>query len=195
MSIFDLLFLLLFLTSLIVLAWTAVTALRGRRPAAARRLRILGAGLAGYMLVVLLVGAVTPPRELPLGTPQCSDDWCITVVGADGNATGPTGRQVDVTFELASRARRVSQRERFVSVYLRDSSGHRYDPAPAGDQPPFDTLLAPYATIATHRSFRVPETADGLGVVVTREGDFAFPRCCIIGEGPLAKPAVTPLGR
>jgi len=36
---------------------------------------------------------------------------------------------------------------------------------PSADEPPFDRRLDPG------------------GVVIGREGDFAFPRCCILGEG------------
>lgn len=100
---------------------------------------------------------------------------------------------MDVEFEISSRARRITQRERFVAVYLRDGDGHRCDPTGAADQPPFDTPLRPRQSLSTHRIFVVPDDVHVLGVVVTREGDLAFPRCCVIGEGPLHKPPLTPL--
>jgi hypothetical protein len=193
MTPFDLLFILVFLTSVFLLGWIAVAAVRGRRAVAARTLRFLASGLAGYMIVVLLVGLATPQQKLPPGQAQCSDDWCIAVTHVSAEPGTPPDRRVDVEFTLSSRARRITQRERFVTVYLRDSDGHRYDPAQSADQPPFDVLLGPGQSLSTHRLFVVPDDVHDLGVVVTREGDLAFPRCCIIGEGPLHKPPITPL--
>ena len=191
MTPFDLVFILVFLTTVFLLGRIAGAAVRGRRTVAARRLRFLAAGLAGYMIVVLLVGFVTPRRVVPLGQPQCSDDWCIAVTHASTQSGRSAARRVDVEFDISSRARRITQRERFVTVYLRDRDGHRYDPAPSADQPPFDVPLGPGQHLSTHRIFVVPDDVHDLGVVVTREGDLAFPRCCIIGDGPLHKPPIT----
>lgn len=193
MTLRDLVFILVFLTSVVLLGRAGVAALRGRGAIATRRLRALFLGLAGYMLVVLVVGAATPRRVLPVGQAQCSDDWCIAVLHATATPLAQAQRRVDVEYRLSSRARRVTQRERFVAVYLQDSEGHRYDPAPSAEQPPFDIPLGPGQSLSTHRVFIVPESAQHLGAVVTREGDFAFPRCCIIGEGPLHKLPLTPL--
>jgi hypothetical protein len=193
MTPFDLVFILVFLTTVLLLGRIAIAAVRGRRAVATRRVLFLVAGLAGYLIVVLLVGLVTPRREVPLGRPQCSDDWCIAVTHASAAPGGRAERRVDVEFQVSSRARRIAQRERFVTVYLRDTAGHRYDPAQSADQPPFDTLLRPGQSLSTHRIFVVPHDVHDLSVVVTREGDLAFPRCCIIGDGPLHKPPVTPL--
>jgi hypothetical protein len=98
-----------------------------------------------------------------------------------------------VAFRVSSRARRVTQRERFVVVYLRDARGSRYDPDPAPDQPPFDVSLAPGEKVLTKRVFRVPRNARGLGVIVTRAGDVPFPRCCIIGTGIFHKEPIVAL--
>jgi hypothetical protein len=105
MTLKDLVFILVFLTSLGFLGGAAVAAIRGRRAVAAQRLRRLFTGLAAYMAVVLLVGIVTPQRTLSLGDPQCSDDWCIAVTGAASTPLAPAQRRVDVEFRLASRAR------------------------------------------------------------------------------------------
>jgi hypothetical protein len=179
MTLFDLLFLVLLFTGLAVLVSCLVSALRGRRAQAGRRLRTLGGAALVYMAIVAGVSLVTPRRVLAVGEDQCSDDWCIAVLGA--SRTGDS--TLTVAFRLASRARRVTQRERFVVVYLRDSDGRRYDPDPAPNQPPFDVALAPGASLNTTRVFRGPRTPRGLGVIVTRAGDVPFPRCCIIGTG------------
>ncbi len=189
MTLFDLLFMLLFLTAVGVLVSCLVSARRGQGAQAGRRLRTLGVAVLFYLAVVAGVSLLTPRRVFAVGEDQCSDDWCIAVQGA--SRTGDSA--LAVTFRIASRALRVTQRERFVVVYLRDSGGRRYDPDPAPGQPPFDTELGPGAFVGTQRVFHVPPHAAGLGVIVTRAGDVPFPRCCIIGTGLFHKDPVVPV--
>jgi len=186
---FDVVFILLFLTAVAVLVSALVTALRGHRAAALRRLRTLALATLAYMAIVAVTSLLARRAEFAVGERQCSDDWCIAVSDA-----GPlSDTTIRVTFQLSSRARRVTQRERFVVAYLRDSAGHRYDPDPAPDQQPFDVPLGPGESVGTERVFRVSRNAHGLGVVVTREGDVPFPRCCIIGTGIFHKDAIVAL--
>lgn len=182
MTLFDLVFLVVVLTTLASLCSAAVTAARGTRRTAFRHLRRLALGLAAYMGLVTLVSLVMPRGVVALGEDQCSDDWCIAVVSASYAPHGPDTR-VDVRFRLISRARRASQRERFVVAYLVDPAGHRYDAQPVAGGVPFDTLLGPGEALVATRSFYAPPATE-LEVVVAREGDLAFPRCCIIGQGP-----------
>ena len=189
MTLFDLLFILLFLAALAVLVSCLVSALRGRKASAGRRLRTLGVAVLFYMAVVAGVSLLSPRRVFAVGEDQCSDDWCIAVQGA----TRSGDNAITVTFRIASRARRVTQRERFVVVYLRDSGGRRYNPDPAPGQPAFDVELGPGAFVNTQRVFDVPRQAAGLGVVVTRAGDIPFPRCCIIGTGLFHKDPIVPI--
>lgn len=189
MTLFDLLFIVLFLTALGVLAAALIAALRGRPDRALRRLRRLGLGALLYMIVVTVVSVFSPRRVVALGEDQCSDDWCIAVTDIARTGTGAFDTY-KVAFRLSSRARRVTQRERFVVAYMRDSAGERYDASPGQGEPPFDASLAAGASILTSRSFAVRAHAVGLGVVVAREGGFGFPRCCIIGEGLFHKPPI-----
>lgn len=186
MTLFDLLFIVLFLTAVCVLVSCLVSVLRGRAAQAGRRLRTLGVAVLFYMAIVVGVSLLAPRRVVAVSEDQCSDDWCIAVLGA--TRTGDSA--VAVGFRIASRARRVTQRERFVVVYLRDSDGRRYDPDPAPGQPPFDVELGPGAVVGTQRVFHVPPHAAGLGIVFTRAGDIPFPRCCIIGTGLFHKDPV-----
>lgn len=189
MTLFDLLFILLFLTALFVLVSCLVSAWRGQRAQAARRLRALALTTLAYMAIVAAVSLVMPRAKVAVGDNQCSDDWCIAV----DDARQLTDSSAVVTFRLSSRARRVTQRERFVVVYVRDSGGRHFNPDPAPDQPPFDVALAPGASVLTQRVFRVLRNTRGLGVIVTREGDVPFPRCCIIGTGIFHKDPIVPL--
>ncbi len=167
MTVFDLLFVILFLVSLGTLIAAAVSALRGRRGRAVVLLRRLGVVLALYFCAVILVSALSPQRFSAIGVDQCSDDWCIAVQSVRRD-TASTGIRYEVTFRLASRARRVAQRERFVAVYLLDERGRRYAPATdASDTTqvpaPFDTLLQPEETVTTIRRFLVPTDAKSGG--------------------------------
>ena len=180
MTLFDLLFIALFLTAAVTLLVAAGSALLGRLAKAGRILRRLGLGVLAYMLLVVAASLATPRRFLGIGEDQCSDDWCIAVAGlAQAPAAG--GTRYDVTFRLRSRARRVPQRERNVVVYLRDQAGRRYDAGEEESGPPFDVVLQPGETAATTRSFVLPAGAQDVGVVVSR-GGVPFPSCCIIGD-------------
>ena len=182
-------FILLFLTAVGVLVSALVTAVRGNRAAALRRLRTLALATLAYLAIVAVTSLLAPRAEFAVGERQCSDDWCIAV----SDARSPSDTTILVFFQLTSRARRVTQRERFVVTYLLDSASLRYDPDPAPDQPPFDVPLGPGESVATKRLFRVSRNARGLGVVVTREGDIPFPRCCIIGTGIFHKDPIVVL--
>jgi hypothetical protein len=189
MSPFDLLFIVLFLTALGVLAAALIAALRGRPDRALGRLRKLGVGALLYMIVVTVVSVFSPRHVMALGEDQCADDWCIAVTDIARTGTGARDTY-KVAFRLSSRARRVTQRERFVVVYMRDSAGQRYEATPGLGEPPFDASLTAGESILTSRTFEVPAHAAGLGVVVAREGGFGFPGCCILGEGLFHKPPI-----
>jgi len=137
---------------------------------------------AVYLVIVAAVGIGTPQRYAARGEPQCSDDWCITVVDVERQRRDASVRYI-VSFELSSRARGVPQRERMVVAYLRDAAGGRYDAEPDAAAVPFDTLLAPGQHVPAQRVFVVPIGAVILGLVFTHEGTGAwFPACCIIGD-------------
>ncbi len=192
MSLFDLLFIVLFLTAVALLLGAAVAALTGRGDRALRTLRRLGVGVIVYMAVVAGVSLLSSRRVVGKGADQCSDDWCIAVLDATPTP-GAAGVTYRVRFRISSRARRVTQRERFVVVYLRDHDGRRFDPGPSDGQAPFDASLSPGESVVTTRTFNLPPSATGLGVVVSREGGLPFPGCCIIGEGLFHKAPIVPV--
>jgi len=194
MTIFDLLFVLVFLGGLVSLVVAAILALRGRQPRARRIVRRLGIVVALYVGALLVVSALSPQRVVAVGEDQCSDDWCISVQWVRRDTTR-TDIELTIGFRLSSRAGRISQRERFVAAYLRDDQGHRYDPLVQSNAVPFDTLLAPHQSIMATRRFVVPAHAGPVGLVITREGGGWFPRCCIIAEerSLLHRPAVVRL--
>ncbi len=182
MTPFDLLFLALALGALVTLAAAAMAALRGRRARALALLGRLGIAAAAYFTVVLGVSLAAPPRRLQLGEDRCADDWCVAVTGVRRERAGAE-QQYQVRLRLSSRARGISQRERFVAVYLRDRNGRRYDPLPEPGAVPFDTLLRPGESVEAMRRFRVPAGVVVQGLVIAREGlGGRIPACCIIGD-------------
>jgi hypothetical protein len=178
--LFDLVFLVAFLTAVVAGIVAIVAALRGRRLRAAAIARRLTIGIVAYFVVLIVVAILSPRRSMPLGQAQCSDDWCITPDSAQRIAQ-PSGVTYEIGFRLSSRARRVAQRERFVVAYLQTADGRRID-ALQDSGVPFDTLLQPEQTIRATRRFVVTPSAGAVGLVVAREGGLRFPGCCIIGD-------------
>jgi hypothetical protein len=190
MSIFDLLFLGLFLTSVITLLTAAVLAIRKQRSRAVRTLRNYAICFAIYMSVVFVVALATPQRVYAVGEDRCFDDWCIAVEAAD-RAPAPAGVLYTVTLRLSSHAGRVSQREKGVRVYLTDGQGRRFNPTPDPAATPLDVLLEPGQAVRTKRVFLVPADAHDVGLTLSHEGPGWF----IIGDdgNPLHKHAVVRL--
>ena len=194
MTVSDLVFLLVFVSSIAMLVGAAIAFARGRRARAGILARRLAVIVGAYIVVVIVVGLASPQRFAPLGAEQCSDDWCIV---ADSVRRDTTSAAVAYTveFRLVSRARGVAQREQFVVAYVRTGDGRRIDASPDHAAVPFDTLLRAGETIRATRRFVVPLAARGAGLIVAREGGFAFPRCCIIGndDSMFHKPTVVRL--
>jgi len=181
MTIFDLLFIVLFLGAAGTLVAAAVEMLRGRRAHAWAIFWRLAVCAAAYIGSVYLSAALARRVVLRVGDPQCNDDWCIAV---DGAKTTPHDNHVayDVSLRIFSRARRVAMRDNGAAdVYLVDSAGRRYDPIPRGTEIPLNTLLQAGESVATARFFDLPADARGLGLIVERRG-FPGPVCLIIGE-------------
>jgi len=187
MSIFDLVFIVLFLASVVTLLTAAVLALRGHRSRAVRTLRNYAICFAIYMTVVFIVALATPQRVYTVGEDRCFDDWCIAVEAAD-RSPAPEGILYTVTLRMSSQARRVNQREKGLRVYLIDDRGRRFDPRPDPAATPFDVMLAPGQAVRTKRVFLVPPDAHEVGLALSHEG----PGWLIIGEdgNPLHKRAV-----
>jgi len=169
MNIFDLLFIAVFFTSVVTTLTAAVVAIRGRGVRALRILKAYGICVGIYLGIVALTSVILPRRVVNVGEPVCFDDWCISVENVNRTPVRPG---ISVTLRLSSRARRASQRENGVVVYLTDNRGQRYDPIPEKSDIPFNVMLEPQESIAATRAFEVPPEAHELGVVITHEGGF-----------------------
>ena len=172
MSIFDLLFLTVALVTLLTLLATAWLAVRGQFRRAAGLMTVLLAGAAIYMGAVVLVSLILPRRVLNTGDEECFDDWCIGVARWQRRAAADSGVGYEVDLRLRSRARRVFQREKNLSVYLTDKRRRRYNPAPKEQAEPIDVLLGPGQSVFVRRECRIPAVATDVGLVAAHEGGF-----------------------
>lgn len=178
MTLFDLLFAVVFLASVLALLAAGVAAARSRRR---RALGILGGWAAGfgiYLAAVIAVSLASPRRVVPLREPQCFDDWCISV---DRVEASPEDAEVLYTVDLLlhSRARGRAQREKGVRVYVLDGLGRRFEAEPDPGAVPLDLLLGPGESAVATRRFRLPADAPTPGLVVAHG---RFPGLFIAGD-------------
>lgn len=192
MTVFDLLFILLFLVtvfSLFAAGWFAVR--RQFRRAGTILLRVL-LGTAAYFTAVVLVSLLAPRRVMKLGERQCFDDMCVSVNNYRTRQR-QTGVEYAVEMGLFNRGRGVSQRENNLVVYLTDNQGQRYDPIPDDSSKPFNVLLPPHESAAVNRTFEIPESATGVSAVITHEGGFPIGWLIIDYDTWFRKPPLVPL--
>lgn len=191
MSLFDLLFLALALTSVVSLISAAGLALFGRFRRAWRVLVFLFCGLAGYMAIVIAVSALNPRRLLKPDETQCFDDWCIGIAKFR-EVPKDSASIYEVDFLLSSRAKRVPQRENNLRVYMTDSRETKYDPIDAAPAP-FNVLLGPQESATVRRTFQLPADAKDPGLVIAHEGGFPIGWFIIGYDTWFRKPALIDL--
>jgi hypothetical protein len=191
-SIFDLLFIVLFLATVVALLTAASFAIRGQGARAVALLRRLGICVGAYLGIIVVTSLFWPRTVLRVGDRRCFDDWCIAVENA---IRQPAGDHVDylVAIRLSSTARRVSQRENDVAVYMTDDSGRRYDPAPNKSDVSLNVRLGPQESVAATRSFEVSADTREPGVVIAHEGGFPIGWFIIGYETWFHKPTIVRL--
>ena len=192
MSICDLLFIVLFLATVMALLTAASFAIRGQGARAVALLRRLGICVGAYLGIIVVTSLFWPRTVLQVGDRRCFDDWCIAVENA---IRQPAGDHVDylVAIRLSSTARRVSQRENDVAVYMTDDSGRRYDPAPNKSDVSLNVRLGPQESVAATRSFEVSADTREPGVVIAHEGGFPIGWFIIGYETWFHKPTIVRL--
>jgi len=183
MTVFDLLFVLASLLSVVTMAVAAVFAVRGRLARALKILRLYCFCAAAYLAIGAAVAFLKPQRVMNIGDPWCFDDWCLTVEKVDRTA-GRSQVSYNVALRISSRARRVTQRANGAWVYLIDDQGRRHSPDPAPSAVPLDALLHPLESATTLRVFHVPPDAHEFGLITGHGGPYCGPMdLLIIGSG------------
>jgi len=206
MSIFDLLFLLSLLGVVIILVRILYLSIRTRWRAAGRTAAWLLMFVAAYMLVLLGFSIATPQKEVPAGTEQCFDDWCITVEQATRqDAIGTTrasGTFCIATVRVSSRAKGRPQRETDVRISLIDDRGRRFDVSPSGQRAleqqgqagqPVTSFAEPGGSFESRLAFDVPRDAGKLNLVKSSWGWFPFRLIIDDPQSWLHRPTVVPL--
>lgn len=181
MTIFDLLFILIFLASIVALATAAFQLIRGHGRKSLRVLSVSAVILAVYFAICCASTLLTPRRELTIGQPQCFDDWCVELDAITRSASA-SATSYEATIRIFSQAKRVARREKGIAFYLEDEAGHRYAAIPSPSDLPTNALLAPNESVTLTRNFQLPFTAHAAGFVATHEGGFPI-QWFVIGEG------------
>lgn len=181
MTALDLVFLIVALASIGMLLNAGLCLIRGRFRRALTLLGALALGLRVYLGLIVAVSLLSAPRELAFGENRCFDDWCIAVedVSRTFSAAGVT---YAATLRLSIRARRVSQRENGVVVFLQDADGRRFGAAADPTATPFSILLEPGQSLATRRIFEMSNAYAPLVLAIWHEGGARFPGVFIIGD-------------
>ncbi len=183
MTIFEPVFILLFLATVVTLVTAGFAALRGELPRALRILRRLSIAATFYFAVVLIVAFAAVPPVHQIGETQCFDDWCITVTDANKTTAGAS-QTWTVGLRISSRAKRVQQRELGAAVHLIDSQGRKFYPVAAAADVPLDVQVGPGESADATRRFELPADASGVRLVYNHEGGFPIGDF-IIGENQL----------
>jgi len=192
MTVFDLLFLLLFFATTVSLLAAAWLGLRGQRRRAGKILVRILMGAAVYFAAIIAVSLASPRRVMKTGERQCSDDMCVSVNGYS-KSPGKAGIEYRVEVGLFNQGRGVSQRENNLVMYLTDDQGRRYDPVLGNRDTPLNILLRPQDSAVATRLFLIPETAKGVSAVITHEGGFPIRWFIIDYDTWFRKPPVVPL--
>jgi hypothetical protein len=179
MTVFDLLFLLFAVGSLIALISCAILACTDGA-SAWRNLRIYGRILTVYVAVCVISAALIPRRILALGQPECFDDWCIQIDSVT-KLSSAVPLRYQASARIFSTAKRVSQREKGIALYMEGTDRRRYAARMDSATQPFDLPLNPGESVAVSRVFQPPDGTTPAGIVVTHE---RFPiDWFVIGEG------------
>jgi hypothetical protein len=179
--IFELLFILIFLATIVGLLTAALQAIRGQRRKSLGILKLSAMILAVYFAICCVATLLTPRRELNIGQPLCFDDWCVELDAVNKSASA-SSTKYDATIRIFSQAKRVSQRENGIVFYLEDDLGQRYSAIPNPSDIRSNALLAPNESVTLTRNFQLPSTAHAAGFVATHEGGFPI-QWFIIAEG------------
>ena len=181
MTIFDLLFILIFLATVVAVATAVFQAIRGHGRKSLRVLIVTAASLAVYFAICCATTLVTPRRVLKINEPQCFDDWCVALEDVIEMRDGPNDRHA-IIIRIFSEAKRVTQRENGIAFYMEDDHGRRYPVLSTASDTPTNVLLQPGESFTLSRGYEIPPNGHLAGFVVTHEGGFPI-QWFVIGEG------------
>lgn len=176
MNLAELVFIILFLTTLVTIVRLTVKLVR-RRWAEVRKLStVLASGMAAYVLVVVSVSLATPQEWVTLGQEQRFDDWALTVQRAERTSTG-----WHLTIRVANRGLGRPQRARDAEVLLRAADGRTFGPLPSPTERALTSMLQAGESFETVRDYVVSPDLPILGADVVH-GAGPGPGWFVIGD-------------
>jgi hypothetical protein len=196
--IFDLLFIVVVLATVVTFVMAATAGVRRRRQRAGSLLRRWVAAVAIYLGAVVAVSLVSPQRVLAIGDDWCFDDWCVAVNSVTlAPELGPSDRPVRangvfyvVRLRLSNHARGRTQRAGSVAVHLLDGLGHRHGVSSEGqsafearDGPtlPLTSTIPLHQSLTTVRVFDLPRDVHDVGLTIEHPVGFS-PGLFVIGD-------------
>lgn len=205
MTLFDLLFLVCALATIVVVIRVLYLMLRGRTSDATRTAKRWAIGAGIYLVALLATSIAQPGRTVAIGTPSCFDDFCIAI---DSSSRAPTigphkarGSFVIVSGRVISMMAGRRQRETDVRGVLRDDAGTRHEVSAAGQEALRATgragssltdYVAPSGTNRFAVAYDVPAASRSMDFIIAHGW---FPGALIIGgeQSLLHRPAVVRL--
>ena len=178
MTIFDLIFALAFLFTLLMVISTLVAAIRRKRRNAFVFLGVLATLDLVYLGALLAMSVTDKGQVLKPGEFLWSDDWGIAAVSASTEPPTSAATHI-VTLTITSRAGRIAQRENGVQLFVTDDSGARYESVSELSSGQTDALLQPHEAITLTRAFKLPSDAKNARLIISR--GLSFPGILIIG--------------
>jgi len=160
---------------LVLVGWTAVGALgitvsflQDHRQKAVRHLGWLITVWVIYLAVVIGVSVTQRQRFVAVGTPQCFDEMCFTVVGFDE----PKGyllqdsRLVRIRVRITNRGHKPES-ESILRAYLVDRQGRRWDEVPGLSGVRLTARVAAGETVTSEPVFNVDQDITPEGLILT----------------------------
>jgi hypothetical protein len=159
-----------------LVGWTGIGVLgvgvslwRGERERVRRGVAWLVGVWVVYLFVLMAVSLGQRQRVVAMGVPQCFDEMCFTVTGAEevpGFLIRDGRRLVRVSVRVANRGRKA-QSERLIGAYLVDAQGRRWQESPGVNGVSLTARVVGGESVVSEPVFKVAADATGLGLVFT----------------------------
>ena len=193
MTLYELIFILLFLSSVAVAFGGWILVATGRRSAAWKILLGLGSVWCVYLVLLAAYDLMAQPRTVAPGQDRCFDEMCFAVVGAQTSlSSSPSSgghKMIVVTVRVTSHALGRTQSEGGIRARLYDhgqyfaisTQAQRAYELEHGNGPMLTQRLAPGESIQSVLVFDVPPSIEHPSLTL---GHGVTPGYFIIGESP-----------
>jgi len=191
---FELLFLIVVLASVIVFIISIVNMIRRRFLQTKKLLFRYGLGIMLYLLILIVVSLTAPQRVVAMNEDRCFDDWCVTVenvkVQNEIGGVKPDGIFYVITLKLSNQGRGRPQRVSSAAIHLLDGQGNSYDistqgmaafATQQGPIPLLTSLIEVGQPIITYQVFDLPKDAYRISLTI-RHPVGPAPGLLIIGD-------------